>query len=231
MGTELKVGIASGLTIQKICLEYINFYQRRSQVNLESPIKASTGAIICGIIAIIVISFMTVFPNQTVSEDIKLVLKEQRPYKLEVHHIRSLDNYPLFRQSERERSFSPIIFAAANRHSVDPALVKAVIMVESSYDPMAISKKGAIGLMQLMPNTAAALGVEDSLNPEHNINGGVKYLKQLLNQFQGDLQLALAAYNAGSRKVKKYKGIPPYKATQNFVEKVFQYYQHYKKEI
>ena len=200
-------------------------------MNSESPIKASAGAIICGIFSIIMISFMTVFPNQTVSEEIKLVLKGQRPYKLEVHHIRSLDTYPLFRQSERERSFFPIIFAAADRYSVDPDLVKAVIMVESSYDPMAISKKGAIGLMQLMPTTAAALGVEDSLNPEHNINGGVKYLKKLLNRFEGDLELALAAYNAGSKKVKKYKGIPPYKATQRFVEKVFHYYQRYKKEI
>jgi soluble lytic murein transglycosylase-like protein len=180
------------------------------------------------------ISFMTVFTNQTAKKEINLVLKGQRPYKLEVHRTGSLDTYdtyPIFRQSERERSFSPIIFAAANRYSVDPALVKAVIMAESGYDPMAISKKGATGLMQLMPTTAAALGVEDSLNPEHNINGGVKYLKQLLNRFEGDLELALAAYNAGSKKVKKYKGIPPYKATQSFVAKVFHYYQQYKKEI
>jgi len=104
-------------------------------------------------------------------------------------------------------------------------------MAESSYNPMAISKKGAIGLMQLMPTTAAALGVEDSLNPEHNINGGVKYLKKLLKRFEGDLELALAAYNAGSKKVKKYNGIPPYKATQRFVKKVFRYYHQYKKEI
>lgn len=200
-------------------------------MNSESTIKASFCTIISGIFSLIIISFMTIFPNQTVSEDIKLVLKEQRPYKLEVHHIGPLDTNPLVTKSELENSFSPLIFAAANRYDVDPALVKAVIMVESSYDPMAVSKKGAIGLMQLMPTTAAALGVKDSLNPEHNINGGVKYLKKLLKRFEGDLALALAAYNAGIKKVKKYKGIPPYKATQRYVKKVFQYYHHYKKEI
>lgn len=197
----------------------------------ESPLKTSVTAIICAIFAIVMISLMTVFPDQTVQKEIKLVLKEPRPYKLQVHHMKSHDTYPKVGQNEQEHNFYPIIFAAANRYDVDPALVKAIIMAESSYNPMAISKKGAIGLMQLMPTTATALGVEDSLNPEHNINGGVKYLKKLLNRFEGDLELALAAYNAGSKKVKKYKGIPPYKTTQRFVEKVFKYYQRYKKGI
>ena len=200
-------------------------------MNFELPIRESAMAIICGIFSIMIISLMTVFPDQTVQEEIKLVLKGPRPYKTQIHNLPSDDTFATVEQDEYEHSFYPIIFAAANRYDVDPALVKAVIMAESSYNPMAVSKKGAIGLMQLMPKTAAALGVEDCLNPEHNINGGVKYLKKLLKRFEGDLELALAAYNAGSNKVKKYQGVPPYKTTQRFVKKVFQYYQQYKKEI
>ena len=130
-----------------------------------------------------------------------------------------------------ERLFHSIIMQAANRNQVDPALVKAIIMAESSYNPRAISKKGAKGLMQLMPGTAKALGVENSFDPEHNINAGVRYFKQLLNQFDGDMKLALAAYNAGSRKVRQYQGVPPYKVTQYYITKVYKYYQHYQKQM
>jgi soluble lytic murein transglycosylase-like protein len=131
---------------------------------------------------------------------------------------------------KKAEPFHPIILRAANRHEVDPALVKAIIMVESRYNPLAISKQGAKGLMQLMPRTARSLGVEDSFNPEHNVNGGVKYLKQLLDEFDDNLKFALAAYNAGSSKVRRHRGIPPIKSTQYYVSKVFQYYQYYKNE-
>jgi hypothetical protein len=127
--------------------------------------------------------------------------------------------------------YYPLIVRAANRHQVDPALIKAVIMAESRYNPNAISKKGAKGLMQLMPRTAKALGVEDGFNPEHNINAGVRYLKQLMNQFDGDIKLALAAYNAGSRTVKEFQGIPPIKATQVYIKKVLDYYRFYKRQM
>ena len=132
-------------------------------------------------------------------------------------------------RKEAEQLCDSIIRKAAKRYQVDPALIRAIIMAESSYNPKAVSKKGAIGLMQLMPRTAEALGVEDSFNPEHNINAGVKYFKQLLNQFNGDVKLALAAYNAGSRKVREYKGIPPFKATQHYIKKVFEYRKGYQK--
>ncbi|MBW1840674.1 MAG: lytic transglycosylase domain-containing protein [Deltaproteobacteria bacterium] len=131
---------------------------------------------------------------------------------------------------KQARFFYPIIVQVADHHELDPALIKAIIMAESGYNPRAISKKGAKGLMQLMPRTAEALGVEDSFNPEQNIRGGVKYFKQLVNQFQGDVTLALAAYNAGSKNVRKYQGIPPYKSTQYYIEKVFKYYQIYKNQ-
>ena len=129
---------------------------------------------------------------------------------------------------KKAEPFHPIILRAATRHKVDPDLVKAIIMVESTYNPHAISKQGAKGLMQLMPRTARSLGVEDSFNPEHNVNGGVKYLKQLLDEFDDNLKFALAAYNAGSSKVRRYRGIPPIKSTQYYVNRVFQYYQYYK---
>lgn len=134
-------------------------------------------------------------------------------------------------EEESPPPYHTIILQAADQHDMDPALICAVIMVESSYNPNAISKSGARGLMQLMPRTAKALGVKDSLNPEHNINGGVKYLRQLLDRFDGDVTLALAAYNAGSRYVKKYKGIPPFRETRNFVKKVLTYYEAYRKQI
>ena len=127
-----------------------------------------------------------------------------------------------------EHLFRSIIFRIAHRHRVDPAMVQAIIMAESSFNPNAVSKRGAIGLMQLMPNTAKSLGIEDPLNPEHNITGGVLYFKKLLKEFHGDVKLALAAYNAGTRKVKQYQGVPPFKSTQVYIEKVLEYYQRYK---
>jgi hypothetical protein len=133
------------------------------------------------------------------------------------------------RGKKAERLYRPIIFRVAHRHRIDPAMVQAIIMAESSFNPNAISKRGAAGLMQLMPNTAKALGVKDIFDPEHNINGGVLYFKKLLKEFGCDVKLALAAYNAGSRKVKEYQGVPPFKTTQIYIKKVFEYYQHYKK--
>lgn len=127
-----------------------------------------------------------------------------------------------------ECKLHPIIFQTANRYQVDPALVNAIIMAESEYNPRAVSKRGARGLMQLMPATAEELGVEDIFNPEQNIDGGVRYFKQLVNRFGGDVILALAAYNAGSRNVRQYRGVPPFKATKRYIKKVFKYYRIYK---
>lgn len=130
-----------------------------------------------------------------------------------------------------EHVLHPIIIQASRQHQVDPALVYAIIMAESGYNPKAVSKRGARGLMQLMPGTAEALGVEDSFNPEQNINGGVRHFKWLIDEFDGNIKLALAAYNAGSRKVRRYQGVPPFRATQLYIEKVFKYYQIYKNQM
>ena len=130
-----------------------------------------------------------------------------------------------------EHLYHMFIIQTASHYQIDPALIKAIIMAESGYNTKAVSKKGAKGLMQLMPKTARSLGVEDIFNPHQNITGGVQYFKQMVNRFNGDVKLALAAYNAGSRNVRHYKGIPPFKATRYYIEKVFEYYQIYKNHM
>jgi hypothetical protein len=112
------------------------------------------------------------------------------------------------------------IQAAASRHGVNQALVRSVIRVESAFNPWAVSPKGAQGLMQLMPQTASSLGVRDAFNPRQNIDGGVRHLRYLIDQFPGNLSLALAAYNAGENAVHAYRGIPPYAETEAYVRKV-----------
>jgi soluble lytic murein transglycosylase-like protein len=108
----------------------------------------------------------------------------------------------------------------ARRHNVEPSLVDSVIRVESNYNPNAVSSAGAIGLMQLIPSTAKRFGVSNTFHPAQNIEGGVRYLKYLMELYRGDERLALAAYNAGEGAVAKYKGIPPYPETQNYVYQV-----------
>lgn len=129
------------------------------------------------------------------------------------------------RKSASAGDFKQIIEEAASKYGVDTRLVEAVIQTESNFDPSAISSAGAEGLMQLMPSTAANLGVANSMDPEQNIDGGVKLLRQLLNSYSGDVSMALAAYNAGPSAVNKYGGIPPYEETQNYVQRVLAAYK------
>ena len=118
-------------------------------------------------------------------------------------------------------TFDPLIRQHAFNHGIRAELVRAVIQVESAFNPFAVSPKGAMGLMQLMPATAKQLGVTDPFNPAENIRGGVTYLRQLLNRFNDDEQLALAAYNAGPTAVDRYGSkVPPYKETRNYVQKI-----------
>jgi len=109
---------------------------------------------------------------------------------------------------------------AAERHKVDPALVRAVIETESNWNPMARSRKGALGLMQLIPATAQRFGVNDAYNPRQNVDAGVRYLKTLLERYNGNLDLALAAYNAGEGAVDRAGGVPTYRETRNYVQRV-----------
>ena len=127
--------------------------------------------------------------------------------------------------------FGPHIKAAIAKNPVDEALVRAIIQAESAYNPYALSKAGAQGLMQLMPGTAAQYGVSDSYDAQQNINGGVAYLRFLLDMFDGDVRLASAAYNAGENNVLKYAGVPPFAETQVYVQRVGQLYLRYRADI
>ncbi len=123
--------------------------------------------------------------------------------------------------------FENIIHAVANRHKIDAALVKAVIHIESLFNPNATSRKGASGLMQLMPSTAERYGVTDLYSPRQNIEAGVRYLRDLMKRYPKRIKLVLAAYNAGEEAVDRYKGIPPYRETRNYVTKVLKYKNFY----
>ena len=123
-------------------------------------------------------------------------------------------------------AYDGLIGVTAREQRVQPALVKAVIAAESSFDPGAVSRKGAQGLMQLMPQTAKDLGIADPLEPTDNVRGGTRYLRNMLDRY-GDLSRAIAAYNAGPSAVDRYGGIPPYRETQDYVNRVLTYYRAY----
>ena len=198
-------------------------------------IQLTSGEFARFLFIVVMILGVTVASNhedQTVAshfEDQKVI----KPQLLEKERLtaKSGNNFPSFSGKKTEHLYHPIILQISSHYQIDPAIVKAIIMAESGYNPRAISKKGAKGLMQLMPGTAEELGVEDIFNPQQNISGGVRYFRQLVNRFNGDVKLALAAYNAGSKNVRRYKGIPPFKATQYYIKKVFEYYQLYKNQM
>ncbi len=159
--------------------------------------------------------------NVPMDRKFKLWLREAKQGR-PGHARSSRANYP---------DYDPLIIKAADLHNMDYALIKAVIKAESDFDHRAVSRKGAMGLMQLMPGTAYSYRVDDSFDPWSNIEGGVRHLKYLLAQFKGDLPLALAAYNAGEASVAKYNNrIPPYQETRNYVKRVLQYLRKYKNE-
>jgi soluble lytic murein transglycosylase-like protein len=120
----------------------------------------------------------------------------------------------------RRKSIDKVIDEAAARHHVDPNLVRALVKVESNFNPSAVSRKGAMGLMQLMPQTARLYDINNPFDPEQNVDAGVRHLKGLLENFGGDVQLSLAAYNAGQGAVERNRGIPPYTETRNYVKRI-----------
>lgn len=129
----------------------------------------------------------------------------------------------------RTKAYDEALTKACEKYNVPKALARAVMQVESNFDSRAVSSKGALGLMQLMPGTAEAMYVRDALSPEDNISGGVRYLRVLANQFHGDMVKMVAAYNAGPEMVKKYGGqVPPFPETQAYVRKVIALYYQFK---
>jgi soluble lytic murein transglycosylase-like protein len=126
--------------------------------------------------------------------------------------------------------YDNLILTASGRHSVDADLIRAVIKTESDFNPAARSHKGAMGLMQLMPDTARLHNVANAYDPVENVEGGVRHLRMLLDRYQGNLELSLAAYNAGSAAVEKHRGIPPFAETKEYVRRVLRFYNSYRGE-
>ncbi len=127
-------------------------------------------------------------------------------------------------EPRQNKTFDKIIKVVAEKYNLEASLIHSIIRAESDYDPYCVSSKGALGLMQLMPKTAKIYGVGNPLEPRDNIEGGVRYLKDLINIYNGRTRFVLAAYNAGQTAVKKYGGIPPYPETKNYIEKVMTSY-------
>lgn len=138
-------------------------------------------------------------------------------------------SYPRILQAPS--SFDEHIHKAAEQYNIPASLVKSVIKVESNFNPRAVSTKGATGLMQIMPFNFEDLSIENPYDPQQNILGGACYLKRMLDRFNGELHLALAAYNAGPESVAKYQDIPPYPETQDYVRQVLKYYEYYRGRV
>jgi soluble lytic murein transglycosylase-like protein len=147
----------------------------------------------------------------------------------------SIQNFKLFLKEKPQvinryssKKYDALISEASERHGVSFPLLKAIIKAESDFDPHAVSKKGATGLMQIMPENFKPLGIRDPFDPWENINAGARYFKQMYDRFKGKLALSLAAYNAGPTAVDRYKTIPPYEETEEYVRRVLKYYYNYK---
>ena len=154
------------------------------------------------------------FTNVPTSSNYKIYIREKPPMSL---------------NSGVADRYDDLITEASKKHGVSFSLLKALIKIESDFNPRAISSAGAVGLMQIMPENIRALNIKDPFDPLENIMGGARYLKHLITRFDGKLPMALAAYNAGPNVVDRYKRIPPFKETEDFVEKVMKYYSIFKK--
>ena len=140
------------------------------------------------------------------------------------------NRYAFYRKESSDRpDIGAIIHHYASRYRIEEALVRAVIKVESDFDPLAVSAKGAQGIMQLIPETAREMNVNNPLDPEENIRGGSHYLRQMLDQFDGNLDLALAAYNAGPNAVRRHGGVPPFPETVSYIDRVKQFLDYYRR--
>jgi soluble lytic murein transglycosylase-like protein len=198
------------------CRESINFF--------TSPFGLLSAALVLGL----------VFPPLSFSEIYKYMDQDGVVHLSNVpdarHNLVLKEGWVRFRLGANFEEYEPLIWKAAEKYRVDYALVKAVIKAESNFNPSAVSQKGAKGLMQLMPGTAGVLGITDSFRPEDNIHGGVRYLRYLLDLFNGDLKLALAAYNAGEDAILRHNGIPPYKETKTYIQRVLGLLENYREE-
>jgi transglycosylase-like protein with SLT domain len=206
-------------------------------MNTEPPKNSSTATLALWLISAAIIfnvyfTQTSVAQKETLHGDIKPVVEKSLIPSLFPVDLITFNPVELLMDNDcnTERLLQPVILEASERYKVDHSIIRAIIMAESSYNLMATSEKGAEGLMQLMPNTARELGVTDSFNPTQNIHAGARYFKKLLKRYKGNVRLALAAYNAGSRNVREYNGIPPFKATHSYIKKVLNYQRYYQQQ-
>ncbi len=186
-----------------------------------------------GIISLaLVVLFVVVLPVQA---DIYRYIDENGVMHFTNTPTSSIQQYRLFLKEKSKvtrwyssEKYDDLISDASERSGVSFPLLKAIIKAESDFDPHAVSKKGATGLMQIMPENFKPLGINDPFDPWENINAGARYFKQMYDRFKGKLTLSLAAYNAGPTAVDRYKTIPPYEETQEYVRRVMKYYYNYK---
>ena len=177
-----------------------------------------------------VCALVAIFAATTVSADIYKYVDANGV--IHFTNTPTTSNFKLHAREDGSRfSVHDMIRRYASYYRLEEALVRAVIKVESDYNPAAVSSKGALGMMQLIPQTAKFLQVSDPMDPEQNIRGGSHYLRLMLDQFQGDLDLALAAYNAGPTAVRRYGGVPPFEETQRYLSKVKFYLDYYRSSL
>mgnify|MGYP001190305747 CR=1 FL=1 len=162
------------------------------------------------------------FTNCPRDPKFKLYIRESKEDVGDENHFSSVSYI------KDSNQYDSLISELSKRYQVDFALIKAMIRAESGFNPFAVSRKGAKGLMQLMPETASRMNVSNIFNPRENVEGGVRYFKHLLSLFNNDLRLSLAAYNAGENVVAELRSIPPYRETVDYVKKVLSYYQSYR---
>ena len=162
------------------------------------------------------------FTNCPRDSKFKLYIRESKEDVGDENHSSSVSSI------KDSSQYDSLISELSKKHQVEFALIKAMIRAESGFNPLAVSRKGARGLMQLMPETALRMNVSNIFNPRENVEGGVRYFKYLLSLFNNDLRLSLAAYNAGENVVAELRSIPPYRETVDYVKKVLSYYQSYR---
>jgi len=190
--------------------------QRHAAIGLTTTVIVGISSLVFSVPTTATEIYQFIGPNGSIS--LTNVPSDSRYRKIEVESSR-------FHSALSERELEPVIRRHSSQHRLHPALIRAVIKAESGFDPRAVSRSGAIGLMQLMPQTAVRLDVRDMYDPDDNVGGGTKYLRQLLDRFHGNLPLALAAYNAGENAVDHYQALPPFDETRQYVRKVLRYYR------
>ena len=190
--------------------------RRHTAIGLTTTVIVGIGSLAFSIPTTAAEIYQFISPNGSIS--LTNVPSDSRYRKIEIESSR-------FTSTLSEQELEPVIRRYSSQHRLHPALIRAVIKAESNFDPRAVSRAGAIGLMQLMPQTAVRLDVRDMYDPDDNVGGGTKYLRQLLDRFHGNLPLALAAYNAGENAVDHYQALPPFNETRQYVRKVLRYYR------